>query len=350
MTINSRQVSSPIWPRKQISAVMRDLLLILLSLPLAVLAAAPPLRIMPVGDSITEGAGAATYGSAHLKEPGIHVVNPPEGDEKKACDELLGRIRQQDPRDMYEAFTYKSANGQSRPYRLLKPENYDPAKKYPLIFLLHQSGCNGLDNEKQIMVNCLPRLMSLPTSRAKYPCFVVAPQAADSQGEDYLWDATGWPSHGENPEGSQRNELTSNMRIAFEILDKTMKDYSIDASRVYVTGVSMGGYGTFEAVARRPHLFAAAVPVCGGYDYTLGKLFVDTPMWIFHGEEDKTVSVECSRKMTRAILDPGGKPIFWQYRKTDHGGAADMAWGTYKVLDWMFAQTRTEFDRSLPKK
>ena len=93
-----------------------------------------------------------------------------------------------------------------------------------------------------------------------------------------------------------------------QALDALQKEVSIDADRIYVTGQSMGGFGSFGAVAARPDLFAAAVPICGGWAVGEAKAMAQVPFLVFHGAADNVVPVSNSRKMVEALKSAGGKP------------------------------------------
>ena len=115
------------------------------------------------------------------------------------------------------------------------------------------------------------------------------------------------------------------------------KEFSIDATRLYVTGLSMGGYGTWDALQRYPDRFAAAVPICGGGDVKQAKKIAQIPIWAFHGDKDTAVPVERTRSMIAALKEAGGMPKYTEYPDVGH----DSWTATYKdpaLHEWMFAQ------------
>jgi predicted peptidase len=120
-----------------------------------------------------------------------------------------------------------------------------------------------------------------------------------------------------------------------ELLDALEKEFSIDADRRYVTGLSMGGYGTFDLLVRRPRDFAAAIPICGGADNSRAKDIAHVPMWIFHGSEDGAVPVARSRLIVEALKGAGGKP-----RYTEYQGAGHLIWSRAyaepELVEWLF--------------
>jgi predicted peptidase len=113
----------------------------------------------------------------------------------------------------------------------------------------------------------------------------------------------------------------------------------VDTQRVYITGLSMGGFATWELLQREPEKFAAAMPICGGGDLAFAGTLAHVPLWIFHGGADDTVQPKRSRDMAAALVAAGGQPIY-----TEYPGAGHDVWGqTYsdaKVWDWLFAQKR----------
>jgi predicted peptidase len=127
------------------------------------------------------------------------------------------------------------------------------------------------------------------------------------------------------------------MGALLELIEKTMKDYPIDPERVYVTGLSMGGYGTWDLMARRPKLIAAAIPVCGGADEHTAEKIQHIPVWVFHGDQDTAVAPERSRNMVAALKKAGGSPKYTEYKGVGH----DSWTATYNnadVMQWLFAQ------------
>jgi predicted peptidase len=235
-----------------------------------------------------------------------------------------------DHRDRFEARVYKSPDGGELPYRLLKPKNYDPATKVPLVLFLHGAGERGRDNRAQL-VHGMNDFAS-DEIMEKYPSFVVAPQCpSDGQWVDVPWSAD---SH------TMPAEPAAPLRRAMELLASLEKEFSIDADRLSVTGLSMGGYGTWDAIQRYPHRFAAAAPICGGGDSSHVKDIARIPVWAFHGAQDGAVKPQRSRDMIAALQAAGGLPKFTEYPDAGH----DSWSATYRNPDfyaWLFAQRKT---------
>src|SRR5579883_1643865 len=164
--------------------------------------------------------------------------------------------------DDFQAQTYDDGQGHTLPYRLFIPSGYDPAQSYPLVLFFSGTGGRGSDNRAQLTDQPAPLVFVQPQNQASNPCFMLAPQcpADDQWVETPYWLGS----------YSQANvPLSLPMRLTLDLLDALQKRYSIDASRIYVTGLSIGGYGTWDAIERRPYLFAAAVPMCGAGDPSL---------------------------------------------------------------------------------
>lgn len=234
-----------------------------------------------------------------------------------------------DDRDAFEARIYSNANVQKLPYRLLKPAKYDAAQKYPLVVFLHGAGERGDDNKIQL-VHGMGDFAS-PANREKYPCFVIAPQCPKNE----RWVEVDWgAAKHDMPEKS-----ASPMRLTHELMATLEKEFSIDPTRIYITGLSMGGYGTWDAIQRHPDRFAAAIPICGGGDPKYAEKIKLIPLWAFHGAKDTAVKPERSRDMIAAIKQAGGAPKYTEYPDAGH----DSWTATYKnpeVFAWLFAQRR----------
>ena len=117
------------------------------------------------------------------------------------------------------------------------------------------------------------------------------------------------------------------------------KEYSIDPQRIYLTGLSMGGYGTWDLLARKPDLFAAGVPVCGGGDESTAEQIANIPIWVFHGDLDSAVPVSRSRTMVEALKKAGGHPKYSEYPGVEHN-SWDKAYADPELMKWLFAQKR----------
>ncbi|HLW63752.1 MAG TPA: prolyl oligopeptidase family serine peptidase [Gemmataceae bacterium] len=209
-------------------------------------------------------------------------------------------------------------------YRLMKPENYDPKTQYPLVIFLHGMGERGDDNDKQLLHGVAE--FAKDENRKKYPCFLMAPQCPMT---------TTWADFG----NQFKKEPTPAMKLLLEAISTHVKELPIDDKRIYITGLSMGGFGTWDAIARKPELFAAAVPICGGGDVKTAERIAKIPIWVFHGAKDNAVKVERSRSMVEALKKAGGEPKYTEYPDVGH----DSWVPAYKDADmfaWLFAQKK----------
>jgi predicted peptidase len=129
------------------------------------------------------------------------------------------------------------------------------------------------------------------------------------------------------------------MRLALAAVEGLKKEFNLDESRLYLTGLSMGGYGTWDLLARHPKMFAAAVPVCGGADEATAPVIKDIPIWFFHGGALPVVPTYRSRNMIKALKAAGGEPKYTEYPGVGHN-SWDRAYSEPELPKWLFAQKR----------
>ncbi|WP_425614586.1 prolyl oligopeptidase family serine peptidase [Anatilimnocola sp. NA78] len=231
--------------------------------------------------------------------------------------------------DRFEARTFTGSDGEKLNYRLLKPKDYDPNKKYPLVLFMHGAGERGDDNKRQL-VHGMNDFAS-DAIMEKYPAFVMAPQCPNGK----KWVEVDWGA----TKHSAPEKPSISLQLSFDTLEALQKEFSIDAKRIYVTGLSMGGYGTWDSIERKPDYFAAAAPICGGGDVEKAKNLTKLPIWAFHGDKDTAVKPERSRDMIAAIKAAGGEPKY-----TEYAGVAHNSWSqTYsnpEFYAWLFAQQK----------
>ena len=219
---------------------------------------------------------------------------------------------------------FKDSKGTVLRYAILKPAMLKPEAKYPLVVSLHGAGGRG---KQRWVVNCTAnKALSQPAMRQKYPCYIIAPTV----GRDQRWD------------GAPLSAL-------MELIKSSLKEHAIDPARIYVTGQSMGGAGTYSAILAEPNLFAAAVPVCGRGQPDLAKKIVHIPIWIFHGELDRVVPTQHSRDMNAALKKAGGKPTYTEYAGVRHNSWTP-AYADKKLWEWLFAQKRKDIKSKLTPK
>jgi lysophospholipase L1-like esterase/dienelactone hydrolase len=229
----------------------------------------------------------------------------------------------------FEARSFQATDGATIAYRLLSPPKLEPGQVYPLVLFLHGAGERGDDNEAQLKHGV--RRFASPEARKRFPCFVLAPQCP----RDQLWASfkikTGEQSSVEQP--------SEPMRLVLGALDALLAELPIDRDRLYLTGLSMGGYGTFDLLARFPERWAAAAPVCGGGDATRIAVAKQVPLWAFHGVRDEAVPVARTRELIEALVRAGGAPLYSEYPYVRHDSWS-IAYGEPELLPWMFAQKR----------
>ncbi len=211
-------------------------------------------------------------------------------------------------------FINKTVNvdGRAAQYVVYVPRDYDPAKAWPLVLFLHGAGERGNDGLAQSEVG-LGRAIRLAPDR--FPCVVVMPQCP----KDIWWD-----------------EATD---IIAATLDATLSQYSIDRDRVYLTGLSMGGFGTWQYGARHADTFAALMPICGGGHPEDAGTLATVPIWAFHGAKDSVVKVDETRRMVDAVKQAGGLVRYTEYPDLDHN-SWDAAYGDAEAIRWLLAQRK----------
>ena len=174
-------------------------------------------------------------------------------------------------------------------YLLYLPTDYnDNEKDFPLVLFLHGAGERGTDIEK-VKVHGLPKLIS---QGKEFPFIVVSPQCPDNM----FW----------------------NVDILAALLDEIESNYRIDKNKIYVTGLSMGGHGTWELAIAKPNRFAAIAPVCGWSDPEKACTIKEVLIWVFHGAKDKVVPVAASEKMVEALKSCGADVKFTIYPEANH--------------------------------
>ena len=220
---------------------------------------------------------------------------------------------------------------QEFPYQVYVPRDYGAAERWPVILFLHGSGERGRDGVSQTVAGLGPAIRNNP---AQYPAIVVLPQAP----RDSLW--MGVPAD-----------------AAMIALEQTLTEFSTDPGRIYLTGLSMGGNGTWYLAYRHPERFAAVVPICGwvsgdarlpasvvpaedGEPFeALARRLQGVPIWIFHGELDPVVPADQSRQAAAAFEALGVEVRYTEFLGTDHN-SWDAAYGSVQFTQWLFAQQR----------
>lgn len=213
-------------------------------------------------------------------------------------------------------------------YRVLYPRNYDSSRKYPVILFLHGAGERGSDNEAQLLHG--GDMFASYENQTKYQAIILAPQCpaesswAEYQGEDRK---RFFPASA---------SITKPLSAVKDLLDSYIALGKADAKRIYITGLSMGGMGTYDIVLRYPHLFAAATPICGGINLQrLANFKGKTAFSIYHGGSDSVVDPQFSRDARETLQKAGAEVRYKEYPGVDHN-SWDNAFAEADYLGWMF--------------
>ena len=193
-------------------------------------------------------------------------------------------------------------------YKYLKylPEGYDGKKKFPLLLFLHGAGERG-DNLDLVTVHGPPKLIK---NGKKFPFIVISPQCPKGS----WWDAEGLDA----------------------LLDEFIGKHAVDESRIYCTGLSMGGYGTWALGGQNAKRFAALAPICGGGNRTDARRIGKKPVWVFHGAKDRTVPLDESQRMVDALKRRGSKPKFTIYPEAGHDSWTK-SYDNPKLYEWFLS-------------
>jgi predicted peptidase len=208
-------------------------------------------------------------------------------------------------------------DGTKLDYLLYLPPDYgkDEAKSWPLIMFLHGSGERGTD-VNQVKRHGPPKIVEADDSPLGKRFIVVSPQCP--------------------PKDRWRPEELNHL------LDDVVEHYHIDKDRIYLTGLSMGGFGTWAWAEQNPGRFAAIAPMCGGGDATQAEKLKALPIWVFHGEMDKTVPIERDQEMVDAVKTAGDKDVkFTKYPDAGHD-CWTRSYANPELYEWFLKHKRGE--------
>jgi len=224
---------------------------------------------------------------------------------------------------------YKTPYGESLKYRLYKSEDIKEGERCPLIILLHGAGERGNNNISQT-THGAKSIIAYGQAKHK-PFILIVPQCP----QNMQWVNTPW--------GALVHTMPEfpslPLKLAMELCEQNTEVLPVDRKRIYITGLSMGGYGAWDAIQRKPNYFAAAIPVCGGGDAHCAPMLKDMPIWAFHGANDEVVKPSRSRDMILAIKAAGGNPNYSELPGVGHD-AWNMVYSNADVFDWLFTQSR----------
>ncbi|AHM59690.1 phospholipase/carboxylesterase [Flammeovirgaceae bacterium 311] len=228
------------------------------------------------------------------------------------------------------------SNGDTLPYQILLPQNFDPEQTYPLVLFLHGAGERGKDNAAQLAHGS--SLFLRTDIRNNYPAVVVFPQCPkesywsnvvikhNDQGREFMFQTEGEP--------------TTAMQLLQGLLQELISKPYIDKQRLYAGGLSMGGMGTLELLRREPNKFAAAFAICGADTTANAQKYRNVPLWLFHGAKDDVVSPEYSKKMADKLEEIGARNIkLTIYPEANHN-SWDNAFAETNLLSWLFSKKK----------
>lgn len=220
----------------------------------------------------------------------------------------------QDTKTGFITKDFTDPDGAKVPYVVFVPHGYDGSKEYPVILFLHGAGeTKGRGGEPaKVGIG-----RAIKAQEKTFAFITVIPQSQKG----------GWGAA--SAEGKR----------ALSILDEVAKSYKTDAKRVYLTGLSMGGFGTWSLAAAHPDRWAAIAPICGGGNVKDAPKIKDIPTWVFHGDKDEAVKVDQSRKMVDALKAAGGSPKYSEYEGVAHN-SWDRAYGEKEFFPWLAAQKK----------
>lgn len=230
---------------------------------------------------------------------------------------------------LFREFKYE---GNILPYRILEPKE-SKKKKFPLIIFLHGSGERGDNNISQLTHG--GNFFLEKAQKKRFSSYVVFPQCQVNNR---------WSSEKKDPwlsgdETKEISEISIYGKMVIQLIEFLIKEKSIDSDRIYIAGLSMGGYGTFELVSRRPDLFAAAVPICGGANFNILNNSVNIPHWIFHGAIDSVVPVKNSRDAFNFLINKNPHHRYTEFEDVDHNSWENV-FQDGKFLKWLFSKSK----------
>ena len=240
---------------------------------------------------------------------------------------------------VFDKKVFEASDGYKLNYRIYLPADYSPDKEYPFLLFFHGAGEKGNDNESQLKTG-VQNMFTYSGGKVENS-IVVAPQCPLLNPDTAKWvNVPNWVD-GCNYSTDEIAE-SQQMKAVVELLGYIRENYSTDQSRWYVTGLSMGGFATWDMIVRHTDLWAAAVPICGGGDYRKANVIKDLPIWTFHGDQDPTVPYTGTEKIVESLKAAGSTVI--KYNRLE-GQRHDIWSGVYAnpmVWNWMYSQQNTE--------
>ncbi|MDP4261923.1 MAG: PHB depolymerase family esterase [Bacteroidota bacterium] len=238
----------------------------------------------------------------------------------------------------YQKEVFYSDKG-SLPYRVLYPVSFDSSSAYPLLIFLHGAFEKGTDNEAQLNIG--GRYFLRDENRKNFPAIVLFPQCPEDDSWAYfdtkIDSSTGLAKEWDFPFRKKPTTITG---LVKELLDSLLIHHFIDKSRIYIGGLSQGGMGVFDMIARYPDLFAAAFPICGAGKINTAKDFATkVSLWIFHGAADEIVPPYFSRNFYKKLTQLNADVKYSEYPGVHHNSWVN-AFAEKDLLAWLFSKSK----------
>ncbi|PWD98962.1 sulfatase-like hydrolase/transferase [Marinilabilia rubra] len=283
--------------------------------------------------------------SQHIRRAGAILWQKPSIKYEQSIVSVDTVLTDEGNEDLYGYRAMKYSNGNYNydlPYRLYVPEKYEEGEKLPLVIFLHGAGRRGSDNVSQIKDMTGPMAFVDPGVQQKNPSFVLAPQCPRNE----KWRGSTY-SGKRRPGTLEDVKPSSAYLMLMELVQNIQDQYGIDSDRIFLTGQSMGGAGTWFVALSNPEKFAAIAPICGWSFPAEVSAIADVPVWAFHGEDDKTVLPRGSREMVKALKEVGNTKV----KYTEYPNVGHESWkkaytedsdnnGEADLIEWMFSQKR----------
>ncbi len=265
------------------------------------------------------------------------------GDNTNTYKLTIVRACDTDTYNLFNIETYKDeATGEEIPYALYVPTNYDPDKEYPIVFALHGSGQRSQTTDMVLKRYQMATVWAKDSEAGINECIVLAPHCATADENE------NWTTLMKYRAGTYENSFDAEPKLeaAYNLLLKVMDEYSVDKNRVYMTGLSAGGFATYTLAIEHPETFAAIVPDAAGANPEKVSALKGMPIWIFHAADDPTVDPDEYLYPTLEALDAAGV----EYKSTIYPEGAvfapsahfswDACYANKEMRDWVFAQTK----------
>lgn len=259
------------------------------------------------------------------KDTGYTKVKPTISSDSAA--RLKARMVKEISNNVFDSFQYTGANNSGIYYRLLRPQQVDKEKRYPLVLVLHGSGVEGTDNSRQLGI--LPKLWARPEIRAQYPAYVVVPQFP-RRSSNYSLNA-------------QKNVLASVpdicLNTALQLVDSLKKALPVDDRKIYVMGFSMGASSTINSLELQQGLFAAAVAISGIPAFEHINTLATTPLWIIHGNADQENPFASDSLLYKELVALHHRHLrFWEVDQLDHQVYSEL-YTSDIIPRWLFSHS-----------